>query len=247
MFDFFSGNYFYISVVLQVICVIHCIRRGRNNSWIWLIVFVPFVGSIAYIFVEMLNGNDIRNVHAGVGSIFNPSSSIRKLEENFKFSDTFNNRVILADAYLNTGQTTRAIELYESSLTGAFEENEHVLIQLVTAYFREKRYDDVIVISKKIYRLPQFARSATHILYAIALGKNGQPELAEKEFKLMTARFSNFEARYQYGLFLIQEDRKEDARRLYSEMVDESSHLSSRERNYNRRWFNLVKEELKKL
>ena len=88
MFDFFSGNYFYISIVLQVICVIHCIRRGRNNSWIWLIVFVPFAGCIAYIFTEIFSGNDIRN---GVGSIFSPSISIRKLEENLNAHSHVNN------------------------------------------------------------------------------------------------------------------------------------------------------------
>lgn len=189
----------------------------------------------------------MRNVQSGLGSIFNASGSIRKLEENLRFSDTFNNRVMLADAYLAAGQTAKAIELYESSLTGAFEENEHVLIQLVVAYSREKRYEDVISISKKIYRLPQFARSQTHILYAIALGKNGHSDQAETEFKLMMGRFSNFEARYQYGLFLIHQDRIEEARQLYSEIVDETSHLSSRERNYNRHWFNLVKDELKKI
>ena len=247
MFNFFSGNYFYISVVLQVICVIHCIRRGRNNSWIWLIVFVPFVGCIAYIFTEMFSGNEIRNVQSGLGSIFNSAGSIRSLEENLRFSDTFNNRVALADAYLASAQTTKAIELYESSLTGAFEENEHVLIQLVTAYSKEKRYDDAISVAKKIYRLPQFARSQTHILYAIALGKADQPGQAEKEFKLMMGRFSNFEARYQYGLFLISHDRADEARQLYAEIIDEASHLSSRERNYNRRWFNLVKDEMRKM
>jgi hypothetical protein len=47
------------------------------------------------------------------------------------------------DAYLNAGQTDKAISLYESSLSGAFEENEHVRAQLSIAYFTKQRYEDM--------------------------------------------------------------------------------------------------------
>ena len=49
---FFANKYFYfITIVLQLICVVHCVRRGRQqNNWIWIIVFLPVVGCLAYIF-----------------------------------------------------------------------------------------------------------------------------------------------------------------------------------------------------
>jgi hypothetical protein len=179
--------------------------------------------------------------------VFNPGGSVRKLEENLRFSDTFANRVALADAYLNTGNTDRAIELYESSLTGNFTENEYVLSQLIIAYYQKKRYNDILPIGKKIYNLPQFARSRSHILYAAALGYTGNYDMAEKEFKTMKGRYANYEARYYYALFLAETDRVTDARRLFSEMLGELSHLSSRERRYNRNWFRLAKDQLSKL
>jgi len=132
---FFTNNYFYlITIGLQAICVIHCLRKGRTTNWIWLIVFLPVIGSLIYIFTEIFTSRDIQNVQSGIGSVFNPGASLRRLEENLRFTDTFANRVALADAYLSTGNTDRAIELYESSLTGNFEENEHVLSQLIIAY-----------------------------------------------------------------------------------------------------------------
>ena len=245
---FFANNYFYFfTIALQLICVIHVVRRGKQNNWIWIIVFLPIVGCIAYIFTEMFSGRDIDSVQSGVGSILNPGGKIRKLENNLRFSDTFNNKVALADAYLASGQTAKSIELYESSLEGNFTENEYVLSQLIIAYFQDKRYEEIIPIAKKIYKLPQFARSRPHILYAIALGKTGNVEQAEKEFKTMKTKFSNYEARYQYGCFLENNKRPEEARQLFNEMINESSHLSSMERRQNNSWISKAKEEMKRL
>ena len=50
-----------------------------------------------------------------------------------------------------------------------------------------------------------------------------------------------------YALLLAGTNRVDEARRLFSEMLDEVSHLSSRERRYNRQWLQLAREELKKL
>jgi hypothetical protein len=244
---FFSNSYFYITIGLQAVCAIHCMRKGNQNKWIWIIVFLPLVGCIAYIFTEMFSNNDIRQVQSGMSSIFNPSGHIKKLEDNLHFSDTFNNRVTLADAYLQIGQTQKAIELYESSLAGNFTENEQVLKQLIIAYNKEKRFDDVVLVAEKIYSLPQFSRSPSHICYAIALEQIGNHAKAEKEFLRMKGRFSNYEARYQYGLFLLRANREADTRSVFSEMVQEASHLSPLERRNNRQWLSLAKDELKKL
>ncbi|MEJ0101026.1 MAG: hypothetical protein WDO19_00075 [Bacteroidota bacterium] len=176
-----------------------------------------------------------------------PGGKFKKLENNLRFSDTFNNRVALADACLEANQTNRAIELYESSLTGNFTENEYVLSKLVIAYFQTKRYSDIIPVGQKIHKLPQFAGSRAHILYATALGYTGNLELAEKEFKTMKTKFSNYEARYQYGRFLAGNGRNDEARVLFNEMVNESSHLGSRERRDNNTWISQAKDELKKL
>jgi hypothetical protein len=245
---FFSNSYYYYIIIgLQAICVFHCIRKGRPNTWIWLIVFLPVVGCLIYIFTEIFNRRDIQNMQSGMSSVFNPGGSVRRLEENLRFSDTFANRIELADAYLATGNTDRAIELYEASLEGNFKENEYVFNQLIIAYYQKKRYSDIILIAQKIYTRPQFARSRPHIMYAAALGYTGNYDQAEKEFKTMKARFANYEARYYYALLLAGTGRVNEARTIFSEMLSEVSHLSSQERRYNRNWFRLAKDELNKL
>ena len=193
--------------------------------------------------MEMLSGKNMQRID--LGNIFTPRPSIKRLEDNLRFTDTFNNRVMLADAYLADGQKEKAIGLYESSLTGAFEENEYVRTQLIIAYSQTKEYDKVVSIANKISNLPTFPRSRTHMLYAMALENIGQQGAAEKEFLKMQSRFSFYETRYQYGLFLIRANRAAEAKQLYETMLEESSHLTPRERRYANPYLKLVREELK--
>ena len=244
---FFLNNYFYFfTIALQVICVVHCLRRGTNYYWIWLIIFLPFIGCLIYIFAEMLSGRELQNVQQGLGSIINPGGSIRRLEETLRFSDTFTNRIALADAYLQGGYTDKAIDLYESSLTGAFEENEYVFGQLIKAYSIKERYAAIIPLAQKMYKLPQFIRSHNHMLYAIALDHTGNPEQAEQEFLKMNARYSYFESRYHYGLFLLRHGRNNEAHQTFTTMLEEEPYLSAREKRSNRPWFIKAREELRK-
>jgi hypothetical protein len=245
MFFELSPYFYGITIVLQAICVFHCIRKGSQQKWIWIIVFLPMVGCLAYIFTEMFTTRDLKSVSADVSSIINPGGNIRRLEQQLQFTDSFQNRVLLADAYLGRGEVTKAVQLYESSPTGNFTENEHVLKQLMLAYYNQQRFADVVAAGKKIYHQPQFNRSRAHIYYAIAIEKTGNIQLAEEEFKKLGGRFSQYEARYQYGKFLERHHRADEAKQLFNDILNETSHLGSLELRDNRYWLNLVRKELK--
>lgn len=244
---FFENYYYYITLALQAICVWHCIKKGNQQKWIWIIVFIPLVGCLVYFFTEVVNGNQVEQIGAGLGTALNPGSRVRKLEKQLIFADTFGNRVALADAYLAVGETEKAIALYEQSLTGVFAENEHGVMQLMTAYAKVGRYKEILPLAKKVYNSPQFARSQAHIAYAKALASTGNVAAAEQEFQKMKSRFSAFEPRYHYGLFLLHTNREEEAENVFAEILDEEKHLSSREKRFHRTWFAKTREEMKKL
>jgi len=247
LFPFLPGYFYYITLGLQAICVFHCIRRGTQQKWIWVIVFLPLVGCIAYFFSEIVTGRDLGNLQSGLAGLVNPAGRISRLENNLQFSNTFNNRIMLADAYLAKGRIDEAIELYTSSLTGAFTENEHVIIQLIAAYSIKQQYAEVVTFARKVYKRPQFFRSDAHVRYALALEYTGDHEGAEQEFRKMKAKFSDFGARHQYGMFLLRAGRTEDARLIFEEIITETPHLSSRERRDSRTWITKTREELKKI
>jgi len=244
----FSGGYFYyITIGLQIYCAIHSYRRGTLNRWIFLIVFLPIIGCIIYLYSEILANKRFKTPNIDVSAVLNPGGKIKKLEKALRFTDTFANKVKLADAYLEADFIDKAIDLYTASLTGAFSENEHVQAQLIVAYFEQGRYDEIIPLAKKIYKLPQFARSKAHILYAKALENTGDIEQAEAEFKAMKGRYSYFGPRYEYGLFLMREGREREAWAIFTDMLNEEQQLGAMEKKTNRMWFVKAKEEVKKI
>jgi hypothetical protein len=241
------GNWYYIPLILQGLCLIHSFRNGTQQKWLWIIVFLPVIGSLIYIYQEIISNRSVKIKTPDISAVFDPGVKLKRLENEVKFTDTFANRIKLADAYLDAGHVDKAIEIYKASLTGAFAENEHVLAQLIVAYDKQGRHQEIIPIARKLYKLPQFARSRIHVLYAKALEQTGSVAAAEEEFKLMKGRYSYFEQRYEYGLFLIRQDRIEDAATIFSDIIEEQPHLSAIERNSNKVWFAKVKAELKRI
>jgi hypothetical protein len=244
-------EYYYIVLILQGFCLFHSFRRGIQQKWLWIIVFLPLVGSIIYIFSEIINKRDVssiqNSIQSNVTSFINPTGRIRKFEKKLKFSNTFANKVNLADAYFDNRQYDKAIELYETSLTGVFQDNEHVIKQLVQCYFPFERYEDIIRLAPKIKNTIDFSKSRANFVYAIALEKTGKIDLAEHEFKKMNHTFSNYEQRYAYGEFLLRLNKKDEAVSVFTAMINEAQHLSRREIGSSRSWIEKAGQEVEKL
>ena len=43
-----------LSIVLQALLIVHCIKSGRNTIWIWVLALLSYAGVIAYLVVEVL-------------------------------------------------------------------------------------------------------------------------------------------------------------------------------------------------
>jgi hypothetical protein len=50
----FISLFFPWGVILQILAVVHFIRRRPDGIWLWVIVFLGPVGALVYIFMEVL-------------------------------------------------------------------------------------------------------------------------------------------------------------------------------------------------
>lgn len=245
MTDIFANyyQYYYIVLILQGLCVFHSFRRGTQQRWLWVIVFLPLVGSLVYIFTEVVQKRDVKSVTGNLGNVLNPGGRIKKLEERLSFSDTFANRMQLADAYLEAKMSDKAIDLYEENLTSQINTSENSLKNLVQAYFKTERYTDVVKTAPLVSNTMDFSKTPCNLYYALALVELNKPQEAEAQFRKMNQRFCNYEARYRYAMFLANENRKGEAEELLKAIVTEGSHLSSRERSEHSEWINAAKKQ----
>lgn len=135
-----------VPYILQLALIIHCIKTNKPFYWIYLIIFIPYVGGVAYLLVELLpallNSRQLRQTGQSIVRTFNPSVTIKKLEEQLENQDTVSNRTALAQAYIEAQQYDKAVPLLRSCLSGPFADDRATLLLLVQALFADGQTAD---------------------------------------------------------------------------------------------------------
>lgn len=112
--------YLVLVVGLQLACVVHCIRTGRNGMWIMAIVFFPVLGSLAYAFLEVLpqyrGRREVRAVAQAAAKTIDPERDIRSARDALDLADTAATRTRLADALAEAGRWEEAAAHYSEAL-----------------------------------------------------------------------------------------------------------------------------------
>jgi len=228
---------------LQAYCIYHLIKNRIPYYWIFLIIFVPLIGSLIYIFTQVFNRNDIDKFQDEFTTIVNPAKKIKDLEAQLKFSETFQNRVNLADAYFEVKDFKSAVLHYESALIDNFKNDFYVIKQIIASYFELNDYEMVISYSERVKGNPEFENSVTQFVFGLALDKVGREEEAETELRKIDKRYSNYNERLILAEFLIQKGNKDDAREILQEISTESQHMN----RDNRRIYKVTIVQVEKL
>ena len=107
-------------VLVQIACVIHCVRSGRSGLWIMAIMGFPVLGSLAYAWFEILpqyqGRREVRAVKQAAAKKLDPERDIRLAREALELADTAANRSALADALADEGRWDEAAAHYEQAL-----------------------------------------------------------------------------------------------------------------------------------
>jgi len=107
-------------LALQVACAVHAARTGRGTGgWIMVILFLPVVGSLAYVVMEVLPGSGAHR-HAAkarttIAAKLDPDKPIRLARDALETAETAANHVRLADALVDRAMWDEAIPHYEQA------------------------------------------------------------------------------------------------------------------------------------
>ena len=218
--------FYYLILALQGYCIYHLIKNRNSYYWIFLILFIPVIGSIIYIVTQVFNKNDVEKIQSELTTIINPTKKVKDLEAQLQFSETFQNRVNLADAYFEINDFVNASIHYNASLKDNFQNDFYVVKQLIAAYFELSDYENVLMYSEKIKNNPEFKNSITQFLYGLALDKVGKPDEAEVEMRKIDTRYSNYNERLILAEFLLAKGKRDDAREILLEISTESKNMN---------------------
>ncbi|WP_282057052.1 tetratricopeptide repeat protein [Maribacter luteus] len=235
---------YYLTIALQAYCLYHCYINKNHFYWYFAILFLPVVGSLLYLFVNVLQKREIDKVQDGIITVINPTKKINDLEKKLNFADTFENKVSLADAYLGAGQYQKAIDLYKSALTGTFEKDYYGNANLIEAFYYSEQYAEVVDRIKVIQDSPRFKKSKAMFLYALTLEKTGDVDLAEEYLNQFNAPYSRYAERLELAKFNIRNAKTDKAREILNDIVTESQGMSKSSYKLNKGFILEAKEML---
>jgi hypothetical protein len=243
---------FIISLVIQVLLIIHCIRTGRNTLWIWAIALLPLAGPIAYLLVEILPGifqsRGTRRAVRGVRKALDPEQDLRRYEAEARMTGDVASRQRYAVELTRQGKPKEAIAVYGQALSGLYESDPNLLLGLAQAQAAAGAYADArATLDKLRTRNPQFRSPEGHLLYARSLEGEGKREQALEEYAALSKYFAGAEAPLRYGQLLRASGRTEDARRVLQELLDHAKLAPRHYRKMQQEWLSQAERELSAL
>jgi hypothetical protein len=247
-----GGDVYFLSIpfILQVLLIIHVVRNGRDRIWIFVLIFLPVAGGIAYLAVEVIpdivRGRAVRTAATSVSNIVAPDRRLRELEEQVKYSPTVANRSALADELFARGRYQEALDLYEGCLTGPFDQDETIILRLARAYFARGQLEEALATLDRLKAGPsEPARADYALIRARALEGLRQRDEAEKSYREAAAVGFGLEHRYRLAAFLNATGRTEEAGRIYDDILDTYRRTPGKFKREAREWAQRAEADLR--
>jgi hypothetical protein len=228
------------SLLVQVLLIIHCVKTGRNQIWIWVLALLSLPGAIAYIAVEivpeLLGSRGAKRAVRNVKGALDPGRELRE-ERVARVSGDVESRQRYAEQLARQGRHGEAVEVYRALLTGLYETDPGLMLGLAQAQFES---GDAVgaraTLEALIVANPQFKSADGHLLYARAVEASGDATKALEEFRVLAGYYPGGEAAVRYARLLRQQGQVEEARRALRELLDRMSLAPPHVRKAQQEW-----------
>ncbi|HSY04681.1 MAG TPA: tetratricopeptide repeat protein [Steroidobacteraceae bacterium] len=230
-----------VPIIIQVLLIIHVIRTGRNQLWIWVLLFLPLAGGIAYIAVEMLpelfRSRAARRTARGLKKAMDPMADLRRYESEARVGSNVASRQRYAEELLRHGRHDEAIMQYREALSGLYQHDANLMLGLAQAQFAKGDAHGARVTLDELIRLnPEFRSPAGHLLYARALAAEGEVQRALEEYRVLAASFPGAEAAVRYAQLLQEQGQRVEAQRIARELLEQARIAPGHYRRAQRPW-----------
>ncbi len=237
-----------LTYLIQLGLIVHVLKTGRNTIWVFILLFAPMIGGLAYFIVELLpglqNSRAAHNLRRRVADTVNPHRQQQAAAQNLAAADTVRNAMILADQCLAKGHFGEAKELYERSLKGIHADDPVLLLGLARACFGLGEMQQTLdALARLKEKNPSHRSAEGHLLYARALEQLQRGDEAIHEYEALSAYYPGPEPVCRLGLMLKARGERERAAALFRRVVDESRIAGRHYNNINKEWVQLAQRE----
>jgi hypothetical protein len=238
-----------LSLLIQAALIVHVIRTGRSQLWIWAIALLPGIGSLAYVAAEILpelfGGRTARRAGAGMRRIIDPNRDLRRASAEVEISGNVDARRRLGEELFERGQYDEAIEVYRGGLKSIFEHDPTLLLGIARAQFAKQDFAGARhTLELMMQQNPDFKSADAKLLYARTLDSQDALDEAEREYEMLAPGYPGAEARLRYGLLLKRRGKFQEAQRVLKDLVDSAKLGPAHYRRAQAEWLDRARREL---
>jgi hypothetical protein len=228
---FFLGGWGFI---LQVVAIVHFIRRRPDTYWIFVILFLGWIGALVYIVVEVIPDAGLLRTSF---QMFPRRRRIHELERAILDNPSAGNYEELGLLYLDDGDYARARVSYDKSIAQRTDSVDPFYRRGVAEIELGEFAAAVPDIERAVAADPNYDFHRAVGLLAHAYAQTGQTEKAERLFQQATKISTSSETYYNYATFLQTQGRTEEARQWTQKILDQRRAMPRYQQRRERVWF----------
>jgi hypothetical protein len=231
-----------ISIVIQAGLIVHVIKTGRNQLWIWVLILLPFgVGALAYLAVEilpdLLRSRTAQRTARGLRRAMDPGADLRRYEDEARVTGNVASRQRYAAELARHQRYDEAIAQYTQALSGLYEHDPNLMLGLAQAQFAKGDARAArATLDELIRQNPDFRSPDGHLLYARALAAEGNVAKALEEYRVLAPSYPGAEAAVRYAQLLEAEGQASEAQRVARELLEQARIAPRHYRQAQREW-----------
>lgn len=239
-----------MSLVLIGVCIVHAVRRGNIFPWIYIIIFLPAIGSLIYLVAvivpELFRSQGAARLGARARQVADPNKTFREAHRAAEMVGSVDAKRALAEQYVARGNYAGAVEIYRDAAQGQFKDDPAVLLGLSRAQFLS---GDPAAAQASLDTLqaadPKFISEDAHLLYARALEAQGKDTEALGEYRKLVGYYTGEEARTRYAMLLEKTGARDEARTVYQQVVKSLDGAPARYQRAQKEWGDVARRGLR--
>ena len=226
---------------VDIALIVHAARTGRFMPWGFIILFLPGIGALAYVVVEIVPGwlgsTGARRAGRSVVAALDPERLYREAKDQLAIVDTIANRAALAEACLALGKFEEARGHYAAILASPQGDEPSFMLGRARAELGlGEPALAVTTLDELKSRWPDYRSPEGHLLFAKALEGAGRDAEALAAYEQVGAYYPGVEPRVRQAELLARLGRSDQARALADEVARGLRRAPTHVRRAQSRW-----------
>lgn len=230
--------------ILQLVAVLHFVRRRPESYWLWIILFGGWLGALVYIIAEVVPDAGLLR---GTFRMFPRRQRIHELETIVLDNPAAGNYEELGGLYLEDGKYARARECFDRAISSRTDSPDPFYRRALAALGMGDHAAAVPDLERVVKSDPKYDFHRALGLLAEAYARTGQKERAATTFEQAIQLSTASETQFYYAAFLANQGRTAEAREWAERILSKKRTMPGFQKRRERGWFRKAAGLLKQL